>query len=160
MFKIIAVILLTIMFIFQLIINVFKNKSRYRPIPDELKDVYDNETYLRWKNYFTEKIILNIVFSSIGYVITLSLLLVDVFSYINKGIGNVYTSAIAVIAIYFGIETIIGFIEGLINNLKIEQKYGFNKATTGTLVADAIKELIISSGLLIGITCLISIVLM
>ena len=155
MFKIIALVLLSIIFLFQLFINIKSYLSRKRPIPEEVKDIYDEETYTKWKAYSADKLKVDIIFSIINFIISFALIITDVFALITKSIDNVYLSALVVLAIYIGLSAIIDiFIHGYITNIKIEGKYGFNKSTSGTFVGDSIRKIVIMTVLMIGLTML------
>ena len=155
MFKIIALVLLSIIFLFQLFINIKSYLSRKRPIPEEVKDIYDEETYTKWKAYSADKLKVDIIFSIINFIISFALIITDVFALITKSINNVYLSTLVVLAIYIGLSAIIDiFIHGYITNIKIEGKYGFNKSTSGTFVGDSTRKIIIMAVLMIGLTML------
>ena len=155
MFKIIALVLLSIIFLFQLFINIKSYLSRKRPIPEEVKDIYDEETYTKWKAYSADKLKVDIIFSIINFIISFALIITDVFALITKSIDNVYLSALVVLAIYIGLSAIVDiFIHGYITNIKIEGKYGFNKSTSGTFVGDSIRKIVIMTVLMIGLTML------
>ena len=154
MFKIIALSLLGVAFLWNLFLSILQYRSRNNSIPEELSDVYDHETYNKWKQYSAENIVLDIVKSVISFIVTFVLIITDVFSLIANNIDNIYSSAIVVVAVSIGVSTIFDAIFGYIGDMKIEGKYGFNKMTMKTFVADKIKGLIISSALLIGALCL------
>lgn len=154
MFKIIALSLLGFAFLWRLFLNILSYRARNNPIPEELADVYDEETYKKRAKYAAENIILDIVKNSVSFAITFTLIITNVFALIVNGIDNIYASAIIVIAVHIGISTVVGFIFDYISTMKIEEKYGFNKSSMKTLIIDEIKGLIISSILIIGITCL------
>ena len=154
MFKIIALSLLGFAFLWKLFLNILSYRARNNPIPEELADVYDEETYKKRAKYAAENIILDIVKNSVSFAITFALIISNVFALIVAGIDNIYTSAIVVLAVHIGISTVVGFIFDYISTMKIEEKYGFNKSSMKTLIADEIKGLILSSVLTIGITCL------
>ena len=154
MFKIIALSLLGAAFLWNLFLSILQYRSRNNPIPEELSDVYDHETYNKWKQYSAENIVLDIVKSVVSFVMTFVLIITDVFSLIANNIDNIYSSAIVVVAVSIGVSTVFDVIFGYIGDMKIEGKYGFNKMTMKTFIADKIKGLIISSALLIGALCL------
>lgn len=154
MFKIITIVLISVYFAFNLFLNVLRYTNRNAPIPDELKDVYDQETYLKWKKYSAEKIILSIVSDSINYVVFLILLLIDLFALVTKDIANEYLSAIVVYALYAATTIVFDVAVEYVRDMKIEDKYGFNKTTMKTFVLDQIKGFVIGNALLIGLTCL------
>ena len=154
MFKIIALSLLGAGFLWNLFLSILSYRARNNGIPEELNDVYDPESYEKWKKYSAENIVLDLVKNIVSFVIVFTLIITNVYSLIAGPIENIYTSAIVVLAVYIGIDTVVGFIFNYISDMKIEQKYGFNKKTMKTLIADSIKSLIISSALLFGLTCL------
>ena len=153
MFKIIAASIIGLYFLFTIFLHILKYRNRYSPIPDELKDVYDQETYLKWKEYSAEKIKIGIINTCVNFVIVMSLIISDVFALIVKDISNVYVSAIVILAIYIGIDSIENTIFNYIYDMKIEQKYGFNRTSLKTFIIDQIKSLFISAILIIGLTC-------
>lgn len=154
MFKIIALSLLGAGFLWNLFLSILSYRARNNRIPEELSDVYDLESYEKWKKYSAENIILDLVKSIVSFVITFTLIITNVYALIAGGIENIYTSAIVVLAIYFGIDAIVGFIFEYFSDMKIEQKYGFNKKSMKTLILDTIKSLVLTTGLVMGLTCL------
>ena len=154
MFKIIAAVLISVYFLFQLFLSILQYKSRKRPIPEELNDVYDEATYLKWKDYSAERIKLSLFSDIVGFVINLTLILTDVYALIVRDIANEYAAAIVVLTFNIGVTTVVDIAFSYIRDMKIEEKYGFNKSTLKTFIADQIKGLIISSALLIGLACL------
>ena len=152
MFKIIAGVMITLDFIFQIFIKILAYKSRDTKIPEELSDVYDNEKYEKWKNYSLEKIKVDVFQLSVSYIITMFLIMTNIFSYLFKGITNEYLSSMYVIMFYIGVTFIFDFIISYIRNMKVESKYGFNRMTMKTFIIDRIKELLLSLFLFICLT--------
>lgn len=155
MFKIIALVLVSIAFLFRLFLDIRDYSSRKRGIPEEVKDVYDEQAYLKWKAYSADKTKVNIIFEIINYVLAFVMILTDVYALITGGIENVYLSTLAVLGIYIGISAIIDiFIHGFIDTMKIEAKYGFNKSTMSTFISDCFKKIFLMAVLMIGLTML------
>ena len=150
MFKIIALVILTITFGFDMFLKIRSYLARNNKVPEELSDIYDEETYLKWKKYKAEHLMVDIIFSSISYVITLVLILTNVYALISGGVENVYLSALIVLGLNIGISLVTGTISEYIKTMKIEEKYGFNKSSMKTFVADQIKGLILSLLLVLG----------
>ena len=86
MFKIIALTLLSIVFLFRLFVDIKSFVARKREIPAEVKDVYDEERYLTWKAYSADKLKAKIIFSIISYIISFSLIITDVYSLASKSV--------------------------------------------------------------------------
>ena len=155
MFKIIALTLLSIVFLFRLFVDIKSFVARKREIPAEVKDVYDEERYLTWKAYSADKLKAKIIFSIISYIISFSLIITDVYSLASKSVENSYLSTIIVLGIDIGVTTITEIIiSDYVNKIKIEGKYGFNKSTNGTFVGDCIRKFLLVTILMIGLTCL------
>ena len=154
MFKIIALSLLGFGFLFNLFISILSYRSRNNGIPDELSDVYDHDTYFKWKKYSAEVVILDMIKNIVSFVISFTLIITNVYSLICGTLENPFVLAVIVLAVNIGISTIVDFIFSYIETMKIEEKYGFNKSTIKTLISDKIKGLILSSVLIIGLTCL------
>ena len=155
MFKIIALTLLSIVFLFRLFVDIKSFVARKREIPAEVKDVYDEERYLTWKAYSADKLKAKIIFSIISYIISFSLIITDVYSLASKSVENSYLSTIIVLGIDIGVTTITDIIiSDYVNKIKIEGKYGFNKSTNGTFVGDCIRKFLLVTILMIGLTCL------
>ena len=154
MFKIIALVLICIIFLFNLFISVKSYLARKREIPEEVKDVYDEERYLKWKAYSTDQLVVKMVISIVSFIISLALIIPDVFSIVAKNIENHYLSTLAVLGVYLGIDLIVGFIGDYVLKIKIEGKYGFNNSTMKTFVGDCIKKALLIIILFVGLTCL------
>ena len=155
MFKIIALVLISILFLFRLFVDIRSYAARKRPIPEEVKDVYDEERYLKWKAYSADKLKAKIIFSIINFVITFSLIITDVYSLASKNVDNSYLSTMIVLGIDIGVTTIVDIIiSDYITKIKIEGKYGFNKSTNKTFVGDCIRKFLLVTILMVGLTCL------
>ena len=76
MYKLIAVIIISLYFIFQLFLAILQYRNRNVSIPKELEDVYDKETYIKWKKYSAEKIRLSIISEILNCVINMALLII------------------------------------------------------------------------------------
>ena len=154
MYKIIALVLLGIIFLFNLFLRIRNYQARKRPIPEELKDVYDEERYQKWQAYTADRSKVKIIFSVVAFISTFAVITTDVFSLIVSSIANQYLSTLVILGIYIGYTMIIELISDYILKIRIEGKYGFNKATTKTFVGDSIRKLLLISIITIGLTFL------
>ena len=154
MYKIIFIIMLTLYFLFKIFLNILQYKNRNSKIPEELSGIYDEERYQKFKDYYAEKVKLNIVKDSINYLITLAIFLSNIFAFLFGDIENPYNSAIYILLTYIGISFIFDVIFSYVDNMIIEEKYGFNKTKLKTFIFDEIKSLILEMLLLIGTTLL------
>ena len=154
MYKIIALVLLGIIFLFNLFLRIRNYQSRKRPIPEELKDVYDEERYQKWQAYTADKTKVKLIFSIIAFVSMFAVIITDVLSLIVKSITNQYLSTLVILGTYIAFTMIIEVISDYVLKIKIEGKYGFNKATIKTFVGDSIRKLLLISVITIGLTFL------
>jgi STE24 endopeptidase len=151
-YKIIVLIILGLLIIYNLFLELNEFTSFKRPIPEKVNDIYDNESYLKWKNYKKEKLLFSMIFSSIDLLIAFALLSTNVYSKVaNYFLDNIYYSSLAVMGIYLLVDFILSTITNYINTMYIEQKYGFNKTKVSTFIKDRIRSLITSTIIFFGI---------
>ena len=154
MFKIIAIAVISLYFLFELLLSILRYANRNSGVPSELKDVYDEERYLKWKRYSAEKIKVEIVSNAVNTAIILALIITNVFHLISKHVENEYVSTILVLGSFIILDALINLPFRYITDLKIESKYGFNKSSMKTFVSDQMKKFLISFILILGLTLL------
>lgn len=151
-FKIIGLILIAIGFIYDIFLEIVSYLSKNNPIPENVANIYDAETYNKWLAYHKETSMLSIISKSVSLLIYMLMIGLDIYPKIAAAAGgNVYLSAIAVLLICTVIDSVPDGIFAYIGTMKIEQKYGFNKTTMKTFISDRIKSLLISAVMLSGI---------
>ena len=155
--KLLFLLLLAAEFVYNLTLHVTTYRSANNPIPASVADVYDAETYQRWRAYSGEKCRLQIVSDCITLVITALLLAFDVYAKVATLVSaNVYVQLIAVLVFHSVWSTVLDAIFGYVNTMRIEQRYGFNRSTVKTFVLDQIRSLLISLILSIGLMSLLA----
>lgn len=155
MYKLIFIIIFSCYIIYNLIVDVINLKSLKNPIPEKLNDIYDSETYLKWKKYKLDNAVISIIFSNIELILVLILFIFNVHSKIeNLFSNNVYITSLTVISFYILIDFILSTISSYIYTMIIEEKYGFNKTNLKTFIKDKIRGFLISSILICGILML------
>lgn len=131
--------------LYGIILNIVQYRSANNPTPENLADVYDAETYIKWKKYSAEHSRLAIVSSIITGIIMLALLITDAYAaFASLFPSDEVVQILAVLLLEIAVSTVIGTVESYISNMVIEQKYGFNKTTMKTFVADRIRSLILN----------------
>ncbi len=130
---------------YRLVLNAVQRRSAGNPIPQNVADVYDAETYTRWKNYNAENCGLLLLSAVISLVLTAVLLMTDAFAAIAAWFpaGN-YWQMLGVIAAHSLIMALAAVGPQFYGTMVIEQKYGFNRTTVKTFVIDQIRDLLIS----------------
>ena len=143
--KILIIIFALIGCLFPILLNLFKRKSAENPIPENVKDVYDEETYAKWRSYRREHSQLDLISGIASLIVTVTLLLTNVYSaFASLFPDNLALELIAVILLEVLVSQIIGVGFSYYGIMVIEEKYGFNKSTVKTFVTDRIRGLIVS----------------
>lgn len=142
--------------IYNTVLNIVRFRSASNPTPASVSDVYDSETYAKWKRYSAEHSILNLVSDAIGFVISLMLLLTNLYALFASIFPmGIFWQMFAVILLETIVSTVVGCIVSYISTMKIEEKYGFNKSSMKTFIFDRIRSLILSFLLSLGLSGLI-----
>ncbi len=154
-FKIIFIVCALLGGAYSIILNIVKYRSANNPTPENLSDVYDAETYEKWKAYSAEHCRLDIISSSISCALTLALLISNAYSAIANIFPNFFWQLFSVVILEVVIGAIVETVIGYINTMKIEQKYGFNRSTIKTFIFDRIRSILLSAIISFGLAYLI-----
>lgn len=140
-----AMLLLLLIYAYKLFLSYIERKSFDNPIPANVSDIYDAETYAKWKEYSKEKLRLDIITNAVSFLILESHIAFDGFAEFARLFGtNLYAAAFGVTLLAVLVDTIIGTVSSYYDTMVIEEKYGFNRSTKKTFIADSIKQFIIS----------------
>lgn len=152
-YKILALILLGLVFGYNLFLQVISYLAQNNPVPDNVKDLYDAETYAKWKAYHRETCGIGIVSLIASFILYLVLLLFDVLPHLVFS-QNPYLSMITVLVFFLSLDAVVSGVFSYIYSMKIDEKYGFNKMTLKTFFADQIKSYLVSVLLMAGLCSL------
>ncbi len=116
-----------------------------RPLPDNVKDVYDEKRYNLYKAYKKESGKVELISSIVSFVINLLFLGFNVYATIFNWFNgmNIYLQYLCITAVIELFTTIIKTPFSYYDTFVIEEKYGMNKTTKSTFFADKIKGFII-----------------
>ncbi|MEE3243531.1 MAG: M48 family metallopeptidase [Bacteroidota bacterium] len=151
---IIAFIILS--FVIDQMLNWLNAKHFDDPIPQELADVYDTETYRKSQDYKKVNAKFSTLTSSFMLVITLLFFVFDGFAFIDQIARSLSDNEIIVGLIFFGIimlgSDILTTPFSYYKTFIIEERFGFNKSTPKLFLADKLKgwlmTIIVGGGLL------------
>ena len=153
-FKLLVLILHLLGSAYHFVLHIVSYRSAGNPTPANVADVYDAETYSRWKAYSADKCRLRIVSTVLSFLLLLILLLTDAHAAFAALFGaDPWTQLIAVLALQILAETVLDVFVSYVDTMIIEQKYGFNRSTMKTFVADQIRGLLLNFGLSAGMMC-------
>lgn len=159
---VIIIALLTIDLAVNIYLSILNYKSRFNPIAEEIQDVYCQEKYQKWQEYYMEKFKLSLIKEVFDFMLILILITTKVFVYVNDFAmsitNNLQLQSLVLIGTFFVLTFIINIGFSYHSVFVIEEKYGFNKMTKKLFVVDKIKSLffsiILGSGLIYGIVSL------
>ncbi len=155
--KIAVMILAALGSLYPIFLNIARRRSANNPTPASVSDVYDAETYARWKAYNAEHCKLELIFAILTGVITLAMLFTNVYAAFASLFGmGVYVQLLAVVLLESAVGFLLDIPRTYIANMVIEEKYGFNRSTMKTFVADRIRSGIFSAIFSIGLAWLMA----
>ena len=151
-------------YLFSTVLDFINGKNWRTEIPPVMKDYYDEDKYLKAKNYSKEKGKVSLISSTLSTLITLLFLIFNGYGWLDNFISIYYDIPFLKSGIFFLVLFILSdFISipfSCYNTFVIEEKYGFNKTTVKTFVLDKIKgyllTLIIGGILLFGAIYIVS----
>tara|TARA_B100001287_G_scaffold39286_1_gene28456 strand:- start:1039 stop:2271 length:1233 start_codon:yes stop_codon:yes gene_type:complete len=152
-------------YLFSTVLNYINDKNWKTDIPKNMKEFYNEEKYIKAKNYSREKGKISLLSSTLSLFISISFLWFKGYGWLNDIIVSNYDIPFLQSGIFFFTLFLISDIVSLpfscYNTFVIEEKYGFNKTTIKTFVLDKIKgyllALVIGGGLLAGVIYLLNI---
>jgi len=141
-------------------LDFLNSKYRNRDVPEELSDIYDEEKYKKSQEYGKANSKLSFISSTFIFLLTLGMLFVFGFNYINQIALSYTENKILQTLLFFGIlllaSDIITTPFAVYSTFVIEEKFGFNKTNVKTFILDKLKGwllgAIIGGGLLALIT--------
>ena len=146
--KVWMIILFLAMVTLKLALLWVKHTSAKNPIPANVADVYDSETYLKWQAYHGERSRLELVETLVSTVVMLVLLLFNTHHAMASLFGeSQFALLYSVLFFQAAIDLLCGVPFSYISTMRIEEKYGFNRTTMKTFVRDQIIGFVVGVGL-------------
>ena len=145
MIKLAVILLSLIGGLYGIVLNIVQHRSASNPTPANLADVYDDETYAKWKKYEAEHSRFSILSSIVTGIVMLALLATDTYSAVASLFpAGDHAGLLSVIIFATIVSTVFEIVESYVTNMVIEQKYGFNKMTIKTFIADRIRSFLLN----------------
>ena len=141
-------VLLALGAVYRLALNIVQYRSAGNPIPENVADVYDTETYAKWRRYSAENCRLSIVSTVLSFLVSLILLCTNAYAAFASLFGaEGFLPMLAVVLLDTLVSAAVGAGVGYYDTMVIEEKYGFNRSTVKTFLTDQIRNLLIAFGL-------------
>lgn len=139
---IIAILILD--FIVDKVLDFLNTKHFDDKIPEELADVYDEESYKKSQEYKKENEKFSNVTSLFSIILMLIFFFMEGFKYVNDFTNSFTNNPIFIALIFFGIillgSDILTTPFSYYKTFVIEEKFGFNKTTRKTFWLDKVKS--------------------
>ena len=157
-YKVVAVAVMVLVFLYRLFLDIVRYRSERNPIPGNVADVYDRDTYLKWKAYHGEKVRWGICTNAASFVVDLLLILFNAYAaFAASGLfaEDAYAQGISVMVLS-AVANLLLIPFAWHDTMHIEEKYGFNRTGKKTFWGDQLKSFLIGLGLMCGISCLVT----
>ena len=147
-FFLIVLAALLVDYALTLIAEILDLRALRRDPPTELEGVYEPEEYARSQDYSRAKTRFGFVTDTFGLLILLVFWFAGGFNYLDEAVRELDVHAIPTGLLYIGILG-IGYMLltlpfGVYSTFVIEERFGFNKTTPRTFVADRVKGLVLA----------------
>ena len=146
--KLLILILLALQTAFQLLLHAVQYRSANNPTPQNVADVYDAETYRRWKKYSAEKCRLSFVRTVVSFVVSGVLLCTNVYAaFAGLFPDTVFMQLLSVLLLENIVSLLVFTGFEYVDTMIVEEKYGFNRSTMKTFVMDRVRSFLLEMGL-------------
>ena len=154
-FKAVAVFILWAVYLYGLFLDILRYRSARNPIPENVADVYDTDTYMKWKAYHGEKVRFGILSSAASFVVDLVLILTNAYAAFARLFPQDDWWQLFAVMLLSALATLLLIPFSWYDTMHIEEKYGFNRTRAKTFAGDKVKEFILQFGLMVGLASMV-----
>lgn len=142
-FKVLALVLVSVEFVYRLVIDYLNWKSMKNPLPATVADVFDAAEYQKWKEYHEEKARLGLFSSVVTFVVSLLALGLNWYAAFAGLFPDHPIWGIFSVLLFSSLIGLVTLPFSYVDVMKIEEKYGFNRSTKKTFWIDQLKSFLI-----------------
>lgn len=147
-FAILILLMLILKFGVNFIAELLNMASLNRELPEEFKEIFDSETYRKSQSYTAASTKFRLLESAFDFAVLLIFWLVGGFSwldiYVREFDLNLILTGLMYVAILFFAAFLVSIPFKLYGTFVIEERFGLNKTTAVTFIADLTKSLFLS----------------
>jgi len=155
----VIVAILVINYLAEQYLEYLNARHRKVDLPDALKGIYPENEYKRSQQYKTDNQKLSFISSTFNLLAILVFLFLDGFAWVDAWARELTSVRLLIPLVFFGILMfawdLINLPFALYDTFVIEERYGFNKTTVRTFIADKIKGYILTALLGGGVLLLV-----
>ena len=139
-------------YLYGALLDILRMRSARNAIPANVSDVYDKETYMKWRAYHAEKTRFSAASSAVAFAADFALLAFDAYAAFASLFprGDLFLQMFAVLLLS-ALSSLVMLPFSRYETMTIEGKYGFNRATEKTFWADRAKEFAIGLALTVAV---------
>ncbi len=146
-------ILIIIIFSFDFLLNQIMDYLNFRYqktiIPEELKEVYDEDKIRKAREYQKANTSFGFLTSSFNFILIIIVIIFGLFGWLydilNNSIQNTAIASLAFFGLLYIISDILNTPFSLYRTFIIEQRFGFNKTTIRTYISDKVKGYLLTA---------------
>ena len=142
-FRILVIAAVVLVYLYNMFLEIVRLKSSKNKVPENVADVYDKKEHARWRAYFAEKTRLSMVTATISFVLDLVLLIFNVYAAFASLFPDTLFLQMFSVLLLSALSGLVLIPFSYYDTMVIEEKYGFNRSTAGTFIADEVKEFVI-----------------
>ncbi|HEX7411575.1 MAG TPA: M48 family metallopeptidase [Bacteroidales bacterium] len=140
---IIITIIIIASFIAEQLLALLNYSRMSYPIPDLLRDVYEEDRYRKSQDYHQANFVFSVVKDSLSTLIILAMLWFGGFAYIDSFViaftGNAIWQGLAFFGLLGLASSLLSLPFDVYHTFVIEEKFGFNRTTLVTFIKDLLK---------------------
>lgn len=148
----IILIIVVVSYVFDQVLDYINLKAQRSDIPQDVEAFYEKEKYLKSLAYHKEQARFSFLTSAFSFLLSAVMLLAGGFGWIDEILRPHIQNEILLALVFFGVILIASDLLTLPfqwwSTFVIEEKYGFNKTTIKTFMADKLKGYLL--GAIIG----------
>jgi len=154
-YKTLALILLAVLYLYRMGLKTLQWRSSKNPVPKNVSDVYDRETYEKWRAYHGEKCRLALVEETVSSLVQFILIAVNAYAAFAGLFPDTPFAQMAGVLLLSTLADAALVPVSYYDTMGIEEKYGFNRSSKKTFWLDQAKQFLISLILIIGVGALL-----
>jgi STE24 endopeptidase len=158
MILLLIIIIATGGYLFDLVLEILNHRAQRNDIPAEVASFYDKEKYQKSLEYHRVRTNFSFISGGVSFLTSISMLIFGGFGYVDSLLRPYFHNETILALVFFGVIMIASDLLTLpfqlYSTFVIEERFGFNKTTKGTFIADKLKGYVIGGiigGLLLSV---------
>jgi len=145
---ILILIIISLDFVFEQILDFLNLKSQKTTIPESMKEYYDEEKYSKSMEYHRITSRFSFIMSTFSFILSFSILYLGGFGWLDgllrPMIGDEILLSLAFFGVLFVASDILNTPFQIYSTFVIEDRFGFNKTTPKTFITDKLKGYVLA----------------